>query len=165
MKTGKIVPQKGNFARFYGQAKTKNGKPYIIPTLTSPSKIRKALDRLREVKPCSTIDNERVNNIAHSSIEKVCIDKFEGMTDKFRMYRTHKQRDGVEQEKKRVNAITAHDLRKIYTTYCVNNVLGNNNIIDQYGNVINSERLFVQSILGHDTTKTGEHYEHWTIKG
>lgn len=143
VKTGKFIPKGKDFMLFSGQAKTKEDKRFLIPVLVSSSIIKKAISRLRKLKPELTkIDSENVNGMLSNPIKRMCGKRFNGMT---------------------TTPTTAHHLRKIYTRYCVDKFMGVNRIKDEHGHVIRDERLFVQAILGHDNTQTGMHYETWLI--
>lgn len=143
LKTGELKPLKGKYMRFNGQAKSKRKDSFIIPVLSSPAKIKKALSRLRSIKDFSSFTNEKINQKTQSALRGK-LEKFvEGFTNQH---------------------TTVHDLRKIYTKICTETVLPENSIIkDSDGNVIRNERLFVKMILGHENTAIGLHYESWEL--
>ena len=143
MKTGSLSKSRGMYLNFDGQAKSKDGKPYRIPTLVSPSKLVKALARLRRLKDVSGLDNEQVNQICHVPIERACKKHLKPFSS---------------------SKITAHDLRKIYTCICLETRLTNNSDIrDDNGDIITNQRLYIKAILGHQETETGMHYESWVL--
>jgi len=143
LKTGNFKPLKGKYMLFSGQAKTKKQASFVIPVLTSPSKISKAVKHLRELKNFQKHHKQDVNKIANMPLKRACVKHLKGFISK---------------------DATTHDLRRVYTRICVDKILPENQmILDENGGVVANERLFIQYILGHEKTSTGLLYENWEI--
>lgn len=143
MKTGNLTVQKGLFMRFSGQAKSKGNNAYIIPVLASPSKIKAALKRLRDLKDLTAVSEEKVNTLCQKPLDRLVAKVMASYTN---------------------DPTSMHDLRKIYARLSVTWFLGSEELTDGHGQIIRDETLMIKHILGHQNTESGLNYRNWDIE-
>lgn len=148
LKTGTFKYVDKDHVKFSGQAKKREkvSKAYTIPVLNGQAKeVCKALELLRKVRDFSQTENEEVHNIVSSNLNKAVRKNFENYSPKL---------------------LHVHDLRKIYASYCLEKVRGNDKYIKEM-----NRRYFLGLILGHyneeegntNSISNGERYEDFII--
>jgi len=126
-----------------GETKTHNHELIQkIPARCPASGIEKALKKLRRMGDVSGMDNETFNAKTQKPLER-------------KTTKTLKDYYG--------ETATSHDLRKIYTAYCIKEVLPTGIIKSSQG-TITLHRDFVKAILGHSKEKSGAHYQTWEVQ-